>query len=87
MAEPIILAYGRGSIPEFPGILEGIIDIIPADFVVNAILAAAANSPDDDAGVLPRVLRRRNLQFKGLYEHVEGVLRARARCRSLGAAT
>ena len=31
MAEPIILAYGRGSIPEFPGIPEGSIDIIPAD--------------------------------------------------------
>ena len=45
MAEPIILAYGRGNIPEFPGIPEGIVDIIPADFVVNAMLAAAARPP------------------------------------------
>ena len=30
------------TIPDFPGIPEGIIDIIPADFVVNAMLAAAA---------------------------------------------
>src|SRR4029453_10339857 len=29
MAEPIILAYGRGTIPEFPGIPEGIVRSIP----------------------------------------------------------
>ena len=46
MADPIIRAYGLGQIPEFPGIPEGIIDIIPVDFVVNAILAVAANPPE-----------------------------------------
>ena len=45
MADPIIRAYGLGQIPEFPGIPEGIIDIIPVDFVVNALLAVAANPP------------------------------------------
>ena len=45
MADPIIRAYGLGQIPEFPGIPEGIVDIIPVDFVVNAILAVAANPP------------------------------------------
>ena len=42
MADPIILAYGRGAIPEFPGIPEGVLDLIPVDFVVNAMLAVAA---------------------------------------------
>ncbi|MEP6477516.1 MAG: HAD-IB family hydrolase [Actinomycetota bacterium] len=42
MADPIIRAYGLGQIPEFPGIPEGIVDLIPVDFVVNAILAVAA---------------------------------------------
>ena len=42
MADPIIRAYGMGQIPEFPGIPEGIVDMIPVDFVVNAILAVAA---------------------------------------------
>jgi alcohol-forming fatty acyl-CoA reductase len=42
MAEPIILAYGRGAFPEFAGIPEGILDVIPVDFVVNALLAVAA---------------------------------------------
>ncbi len=42
MADPIIRAYGLGQIPEFPGIPEGIVDLIPVDYVVNAILAVAA---------------------------------------------
>jgi HAD superfamily hydrolase (TIGR01490 family) len=45
MADPIIRAYGLGQIPEFPGIPEGIVDIIPVDMVVNAILAVAAAPP------------------------------------------
>jgi HAD superfamily hydrolase (TIGR01490 family) len=45
MADPIIRAYGLGQIPEFPGIPEGIVDIIPVDFVVNAMLAVAVNPP------------------------------------------
>ncbi|MBI4261765.1 MAG: HAD-IB family hydrolase [Actinobacteria bacterium] len=47
MAEPIILAFGRGAIPEFPGIPEGILDLIPVDYVVNALLAVAATPPED----------------------------------------
>jgi HAD superfamily hydrolase (TIGR01490 family) len=46
MAEPIILAFGRGAIPEFPGIPEGILDLIPVDYVVNAMLAVAAEPPE-----------------------------------------
>src|SRR5439155_23587396 len=46
MAEPIILAYGRGAIPEFPGIPEGILDVIPVDLVVNAALAVATHAPE-----------------------------------------
>ncbi len=46
MAEPLILAFGRGDLPEFPGNPDGVIDIIPVDLVVNAILTAAANPPE-----------------------------------------
>ena len=46
MADPIIRAYGLGQIPEFPGIPEGIVDIIPVDMVVNALLAVAATPPE-----------------------------------------
>jgi HAD superfamily hydrolase (TIGR01490 family) len=46
MAEPIILAYGRGDLPDFPGVPDSTIDIIPIDYVVNATLAAAAQAPE-----------------------------------------
>jgi fatty acyl-CoA reductase len=46
MAEPIILAFGRGDLPEFPGIPDGVVDIIPVDLVVNATIVAAAQRPE-----------------------------------------
>lgn len=49
MAEPIILSYARGLLREFPGVPEGIIDVIPVDLVVSAILAAAATPPGPGA--------------------------------------
>jgi alcohol-forming fatty acyl-CoA reductase len=49
VADPLILAYGRGQLPEFPGLPDSILDLIPVDFVVNAILAAAANPSKPDA--------------------------------------
>jgi HAD superfamily hydrolase (TIGR01490 family) len=72
MADPIILAYGRGAIPEFPGIPEGIIDIIPADHVVNAMLAAAARAPEPDEPAYYHVSSgaRNPLRFYELYEYV-----------------
>ena len=72
MAEPIILAYGRGTVPEFPGIPEGIVDIIPADYVVNAMLAAAATPPESGTPAYYHVSSgsRNPLQYKGLYENV-----------------
>ena len=49
MAEPIIVSYARGLLREFPGVPEGIVDVIPVDLVVAAILAVAARgqSPGD----------------------------------------
>ncbi len=41
MADPIILAYGRGILQEFPGLPDGVLDVIPCDLVVNATLAVA----------------------------------------------
>jgi fatty acyl-CoA reductase len=46
MAEPIILAFGRGDLPDFPGIPDGVVDIIPVDLVVNATIVAAAQTPE-----------------------------------------
>ncbi len=40
MADPIIVAYGRGKLNEFPGRLNVAIDLIPVDFVANAMIVA-----------------------------------------------
>ena len=52
MAEPLILAFGRGVLRDFSGLPDSLLDIIPADFVVNTVLAVAANPPSSDR---PRV--------------------------------
>ncbi|HLK44063.1 MAG TPA: SDR family oxidoreductase, partial [Thermoleophilia bacterium] len=46
MAEPVIISYGRGLLKEFPGIPEGVVDVIPVDLVVAAVLAVAAAGPE-----------------------------------------
>ena len=46
MAEPIIVSYARGLLREFPGVPEGVTDVIPVDMVVAALVAVAAAGPD-----------------------------------------
>ncbi|MHB8506684.1 MAG: HAD-IB family phosphatase, partial [Acidimicrobiales bacterium] len=46
MADPVIIGYARGLLREFPGLPEGIIDVIPVDLVVAAVLAVAARGPE-----------------------------------------
>ncbi len=51
MAEPVIISYARGVLRQFPGLPEGIIDVVPVDLVVAAIIAVAATGPEDDPTV------------------------------------
>ena len=74
MAEPIILAYGRGAIPEFPGLPESVADLIPIDLVVNAMVAVAAHPPEPAAGAAYYHVSsgsRNPLSYRGLYNHVK----------------
>lgn len=41
VADPLIMAYGRGMLPEFPGLADSVLDVIPVDHVVNVIVALA----------------------------------------------
>ncbi|CAO5185591.1 alcohol-forming fatty acyl-CoA reductase [Frankia sp. AiPs1] len=72
MAEPLILAYGRGELPDFPASPDAVVDIIPVDLVVNATLAAAATVPPVDQPAYYTVCSgfRNPLRFWELYEHV-----------------
>jgi len=50
MAEPVIISYARGLLKEFPGVPEGVVDVIPVDLVVNATIAVAARGPANADG-------------------------------------
>jgi HAD superfamily hydrolase (TIGR01490 family) len=52
MAEPVIVSYARGLLKEFPGVPEGIIDVIPVDLVVAAIIDAAARGPEPEPAIV-----------------------------------
>jgi fatty acyl-CoA reductase len=52
MAEPIIISYARGLLKEFPGIPEGVVDVIPVDLVVAAVIDAAARAPEPEPTVV-----------------------------------
>jgi HAD superfamily hydrolase (TIGR01490 family) len=73
MAEPLILAYGRGEFPDFPASPDAVVDIIPVDLVVNAILAAAGSPPPPvDVPAYYTICSgfRNPLLFRDLYQHV-----------------
>ncbi len=74
MAEPLIMAFGRGELPEFPAAPDSVVDIVPVDKVAGAILAVMATTPE--AGQ-PRYYHlssgaRNPLTFQNLYEIVRG---------------
>ncbi len=73
MAEPIIISYARGLLKEFPGVPEGIIDVIPVDLVVAAIIAVAANGPDPAGATIYHVASgvRNPLRYGRLVELVQ----------------
>lgn len=72
MAEPLILAYGKGNLPEFPASPDSVIDIVPCDHVVNCILAVAATEPAIGEPEFYHVNSgaRNPLTFRDVYAHV-----------------
>lgn len=41
VADPLIVAYGKGYLRDFPALPDTVLDVIPVDFVINAITALA----------------------------------------------
>jgi nucleoside-diphosphate-sugar epimerase len=74
MAEPLILAYGRGELPEFPASPDGVVDIVPVDAVVAAVVAVLGERPVVGQPAYFHVCTgaRNPLTFRGLYDIVRG---------------
>ena len=88
MAEPIIVSYARGLLREFPGVPEGIVDVIPVDLVVAAILAVAARGPGARAaeGVPRRIGRAEPVALRAPRRTVGGLLQPQPPLRRAGPA-
>jgi alcohol-forming fatty acyl-CoA reductase len=74
MADPIIMAFAKGILREFPGDPETIVDLVPVDHVVNVVIAAAAKGITDRP-TEPEVYQvasgeRNPLRYRDFYEHV-----------------
>ncbi|MDQ1395178.1 MAG: alcohol-forming fatty acyl-CoA reductase [Acidimicrobiaceae bacterium] len=72
MAEPVIISYGRGLLKEFPGIPEGVVDVIPVDLVVAALIAVAAAGPAESGASVYQVASgsRNPLRYRRLVDLV-----------------
>ncbi|HWE56322.1 MAG TPA: HAD-IB family phosphatase [Acidimicrobiales bacterium] len=71
MADPVIISYAKGLLKEFPGVPEGVIDVIPVDLVVSSILAVAARGPLDQPDVFHSASGARNpFRYRQLVELV-----------------
>jgi HAD superfamily hydrolase (TIGR01490 family) len=76
MADPVIISYAKGLLKQFPGVPEGIIDVIPVDLVVAAILAVAARGPLAEPDVLQVASGARNpLRYQRLVDLVQAWFR------------
>lgn len=77
MADPIIMAFAKGILREFPGDPNSYVDIVPVDHVVNAILAAGIRRPEEPEVFQVASGERNPLRYRGLYDIVRGYFLAR----------
>ncbi|MDQ4062321.1 MAG: HAD-IB family hydrolase, partial [Actinomycetota bacterium] len=74
MADPIIMAFARGILREFPGDPESIVDFVPVDHVVNALISAVARGisvrPAEPEVYQVASGQRNSIRYREFYEYV-----------------
>ncbi|HEX6710780.1 MAG TPA: SDR family oxidoreductase, partial [Rubrobacter sp.] len=70
MADPIIMAFAKGILREFPGNPNSYVDIVPVDHVVNAILAAGVRHPVEPEVFQVASGERNPIRYRDLYDIV-----------------
>ena len=72
VSDPLIVAYGRGLVPNFPARRHSAMDLIPVDLVVNAILVAATRATRGEVPVFQVASSGENpLTNEVLYEYIK----------------
>ena len=51
VTDPLVVAYGRGLVPDFPATVGAPMDLVPVDIVVNTVIAAATRATSDGVEV------------------------------------
>jgi alcohol-forming fatty acyl-CoA reductase len=70
MADPIIMAFAKGILREFPGNPKSYVDIVPVDHVVNAILASGVRRPEEPEIFQVASGERNPIRYRDLYDIV-----------------
>src|SRR5215203_2658047 len=70
MADPIIMAFAKGILREFPGNPKSYVDIVPVDHVVNAILAAGVRRTEEPEIFQDASGERNPIRYRDLYDIV-----------------
>ncbi len=73
VADPLIAAYGRGLLTNFPARPEMVIDMIPVDLVVNATLAAPTQASAEEVRIFQVTSSADNpIRLSSLVNYVHG---------------
>ncbi|MFH1567560.1 MAG: AMP-binding protein [Gemmatimonadota bacterium] len=75
--DPLVAAYGRGMMPDFPLQRGLVLDLIPVDLVVNALLAAATQCVPEEVRVYQVATSTENpVTVDTLFDEVRAYFRA-----------
>ena len=73
VTDPLIVAYGRGIVPDFPAAMGAPMDLVPVDIVVNTVLAAATQVTTSTVEVFHAATSGENpLPNTRMFQYVKG---------------
>ncbi|MYK41666.1 MAG: AMP-binding protein, partial [Gemmatimonadetes bacterium] len=73
VTDPLIVAYGRGIVPDFPAAMGAPMDLVPVDIVVNTVLAAATQATTSTVEVFHAATSGENpLPNTRMFQYVKG---------------
>ena len=73
VTDPLIVAYGRGIVPDFPAAGGAPMDLVPVDIVVNTVLAAATQATASKVEVFHAATSEENpLPNTRMFKYVKG---------------
>ena len=77
VTDPLVVAYGRGMVPDFPARRGAAMDLVPIDIVVNAIVLAPIRADAEKVRVFHAATSGQNPLFNTeMFEYVKGYFSA-----------